>query len=54
MAARMHHKFIIVDDELLLNGSFNWTVTAVKSNNENIVATSDPDLIQSFLKVCLD
>ena len=45
MTARMHHKFIIIDDELLLNGSFNWTVTAVKSNNENVVATSDPQLI---------
>ena len=51
MQARMHHKFVVIDDELLLNGSFNWTYTAVTSNNENIVATSDSKQIASFKKV---
>lgn len=47
-SSRMHHKFIVVDDELLINGSFNWTWTAVKYNNENLVVTSDDGLIKSF------
>ena len=53
MQARMHHKFIVIDDELIMNGSFNWTVTAVKSNNENVVVTSDAVQIQSFKAVIL-
>lgn len=48
--ARMHHKFMVIDDELLLNGSFNWTVTAVKSNNENIVITTEKSLVDAFKK----
>jgi mitochondrial cardiolipin hydrolase len=51
LAARMHHKFVVIDDEVLLNGSFNWTYTAVTSNNENIVATSDAKLIKEFKTV---
>ena len=53
MAARMHHKFVVIDDEVLLNGSFNWTYTAVTSNNENVVATSDAKLIKNFKSVNL-
>jgi len=46
--ARMHHKFVILDDELLINGSFNFTTTAVLKNNENMIAIDHPDLIKSF------
>jgi mitochondrial cardiolipin hydrolase len=51
LQARMHHKFIVIDDELLMNGSFNWTITAVKYNNENVVVTSDPLMIKNFKNV---
>eukprot|EP01060_Flectonema_neradi_P017200 TRINITY_DN2403_c0_g3_i1.p1 TRINITY_DN2403_c0_g3~~TRINITY_DN2403_c0_g3_i1.p1 ORF type:complete len:342 (+),score=59.78 TRINITY_DN2403_c0_g3_i1:68-1093(+) len=44
----MHHKFAILDGSVLLNGSFNWTLQAVTSNNENVVITSDAELIQQF------
>jgi hypothetical protein len=40
-----------IDDKLVMNGSFNWTVAAVKNNNENIVVTSDATMISSFKKV---
>lgn len=46
--ARMHHKFVVIDDELLLNGSFNFTSTAVHKNNENVVAIDHPELIKDF------
>lgn len=35
--AHMHHKFAILDNSLLITGSFNWTVQAVKMNQENIL-----------------
>ena len=49
--ARMHHKFIVIDDDLLLNGSFNWTSTAVNSNYENVVVMDHGGLIGDFKKV---
>lgn len=47
----MHHKFALVDQSNLINGSFNWTRSASKYNQENIVVTNDAKLIGSFQKV---
>ncbi|KAJ8907967.1 hypothetical protein NDN08_008069 [Rhodosorus marinus] len=44
----MHHKFAVVDDTILLSGSFNWTVQGSKKNYENVIITSDPRLIKTF------
>ena len=44
-AALMHHKFALVDDALLLSGSFNWTYS---SNAENLLVLEEPALIQVF------
>ncbi|NQZ05811.1 MAG: nuclease [Algicola sp.] len=46
--AHMHHKFAIFDKQILLNGSFNWTRSASKNNNENIVVDATPHLVSSF------
>jgi len=35
----MHNKFCIIDSNLVINGSYNWTKNA-ESNNENILVTS--------------
>lgn len=44
--ALMHHKFALLDDRLLLNGSFNWTYN---NNAENLLALDDPGLVSAFL-----
>lgn len=44
----MHHKFAIVDNHILVNGSFNWTRQAVLSNRENVVITTESALVKSF------
>ena len=46
--SRIHHKFAVIDDMTLVNGSFNWTVQAVKSNYENVVITHEKRLISDF------
>ncbi|KAI7810812.1 mitochondrial cardiolipin hydrolase [Triplophysa rosa] len=47
-AVHMHHKFAIVDGKKLINGSLNWTVTAVQSNKENIMVTEEPELVRPY------
>lgn len=47
-SAHMHHKFAIVDGERLLNGSYNWTRSACDFNEENLIVTNDPALVERF------
>jgi len=44
-AALMHHKFALIDDRILLTGSFNWTYN---SNEENLLILDDTALIHDF------
>lgn len=48
--SHMHHKFALFDDEQLVNGSFNWTRSATKYNQENIVVSNDVKLVAQFKK----
>uniref|UniRef100_A0A4W5QEQ5 Mitochondrial cardiolipin hydrolase n=1 Tax=Hucho hucho TaxID=62062 RepID=A0A4W5QEQ5_9TELE len=45
----MHHMFAVVDGRRLITGSLNWTLTAIHSNKENILATEEPDLVLPFI-----
>jgi len=48
-SALMHDKFCIIDDEILITGSFNWSITA-RNHFENIVIIyQDYSLIKQFL-----
>lgn len=49
--SHMHHKFAIFDRRTLVNGSFNWTRSASKYNQEDIVINSNEALIGKFLTV---
>jgi len=44
----MHNKYAIIDGQVLLNGSYNWTTTANTKNNENMIITNNKKLISSF------
>ena len=46
--AHMHHKFAIIDGEILINGSYNWTVSAAEKNQENIIVTDNRTLVKQF------
>jgi len=46
----MHNKFVVLDGVLLLNGSYNWTVTAHNENRENIMITNLPGFVNEFQK----
>lgn len=46
----MHHKFMIADDNTLITGSYNWTLSAARYNHENVLLTKDGGVVKSFLK----
>lgn len=47
-APHMHHKFAVFDDALLLTGSYNWTRSAGRDNQENFIVSDDPVLVRRF------
>ena len=46
----MHHKFMVSDEKAIITGSYNWTRSAAKFNQENIVLSREANLIKSYLK----
>lgn len=44
----MHHKFAIIDNRILLTGSYNWTFSANHRNDENLMVIDDPDIISRY------
>jgi len=35
--SKMHHKFAIIDAEVLVTGSYNWTLESEEQNRENLL-----------------
>lgn len=46
----MHNKFAVIDNRILLTGSFNWTSSADKKNAENLLIMTDKGLAQRYAK----
>ena len=44
----MHNKFAIIDNRILLTGSYNWTFSANHRNDENLMVIDDPEIIEIF------
>jgi len=44
----MHNKFGIIDNRVAITGSFNWTYTATKHNQENLLATSKFEIVKQY------
>ena len=44
----MHHKYCIIDSKIVMNGSFNWTRHASQYNYENIVITTNKDVVKQY------
>jgi phosphatidylserine/phosphatidylglycerophosphate/cardiolipin synthase-like enzyme len=49
--AIMHNKFIVVDDQSVQTGSFNYTSSAAQRNAENVVVlTGMPQIASSYTR----
>lgn len=44
----MHHKFVVIDDEVAVTGAFNWYYDAAFSNDEDQLVWRDADLAARF------
>jgi phosphatidylserine/phosphatidylglycerophosphate/cardiolipin synthase-like enzyme len=40
----LHHKDIVIDERTVITGSYNFTSSAEKDNDENLVIVDDPNL----------
>lgn len=45
----MHHKFCIIDQSIVLSGSFNWSRNAARSFENLLVIEDEPQVITQFL-----
>ena len=45
----LHHKTIIIDNDVLINGSFNFSKSAEESNNEDFLIIKSPEATKIFL-----
>jgi phosphatidylserine/phosphatidylglycerophosphate/cardiolipin synthase-like enzyme len=45
----LHHKVIVIDERTVITGSYNFTASAERDNDENLVIVDDPDLARAFL-----
>ena len=45
----MHHKFMIIDKEVLLTGSYNWTASGAAYNRENVFITDEKYVLDQFI-----
>lgn len=45
----MHHKFAIVDNDILITGSTNWTMSAFFGNFDHIIVTNQHLLVKPFI-----
>lgn len=46
----MHNKFCVIDDKVVITGSYNWTVSADLRNDENVIIM-ESDKIAKIFKV---
>ena len=47
---KMHHKFMVIDKEKVITGSFNYTTSATNYNDENLVIFKNAKAAEKFLK----
>ena len=45
----MHHKFCIIDESIVITGSFNWTSQAVLYNQENILFYENSQIARKYI-----
>jgi phosphatidylserine/phosphatidylglycerophosphate/cardiolipin synthase-like enzyme len=45
----LHHKVIIIDEQIVITGSYNFTNSAETRNDENLIVLYDPFFASQFI-----
>jgi phosphatidylserine/phosphatidylglycerophosphate/cardiolipin synthase-like enzyme len=45
----MHHKVFIIDEKIVITGSYNFSSSAERTNDENVVILFDPQIAAQYL-----
>ncbi|HXH50797.1 MAG TPA: phospholipase D-like domain-containing protein [Terriglobia bacterium] len=46
--SKLHHKFAVLDRQIVLTGSYNWTVESEEQNFDHMLILRDPDLVLAY------
>ena len=46
--SKMHHKFVILDQQTVLTGSYNWTLESEDENHENLLILRDEEPVEAY------
>src|SRR5271169_3246455 len=46
--SKMHHKFVILDQQTVLTGSYNWTLESEDENQENLLILRDAYSVEAY------
>lgn len=46
----VHHKFCIIDDKIVITGSYNWTYYAEQRNWENILIIDENEIVKAYIQ----
>lgn len=47
----MHNKFCVIDNNIVIHGSYNWTTNAETKNNEEVSVTkNDVNMVSKYTK----
>jgi phosphatidylserine/phosphatidylglycerophosphate/cardiolipin synthase-like enzyme len=46
----LHHKVIVVDEQIVITGSMNFSTNAEESNDENVIIIDNPEIARLYLQ----
>ena len=46
---QMHHKVFIIDEQIVITGSYNFSASAERTNDENVVIFFDPQIAAQYM-----
>jgi phosphatidylserine/phosphatidylglycerophosphate/cardiolipin synthase-like enzyme len=46
----LHHKFIVIDERIVITGSMNYSTNAETNNDENVIIIDNPDIARLYLQ----
>ncbi|HSL44220.1 MAG TPA: phospholipase D-like domain-containing protein [Anaerolineales bacterium] len=46
----LHHKFIVVDERIVITGSMNYSTNAETSNDENVIIIDNPEIARLYIQ----